>query len=54
MNLFFNTVHTGNLDKIKEMVEQGSNVNATNSAGCTALMLAGNIGRLDIVEYLNQ
>lgn len=51
---FMTVVYSGDLEKIKEMVEKGANVNARNSAGCTALMLAGNIGRPDIMEYLNQ
>ena len=51
---FFKTVHSGDFEKIKEMVEKGANVNAINTASCTVLMLAGNIGRLDIMEYLYQ
>jgi ankyrin repeat protein len=51
---FMSVVYSGDLEKIKEMVEKGANVNARNNAGCTVLMLAGNIGRLDIMEYLNQ
>ena len=41
---FLETVRSGDLEKIKEMVEKGANINAINIAGCTVLMLAGNIG----------
>lgn len=42
----------GNLEKIKYFLEQGANINATSSCGCTSLMLASKYRYLDILKYL--
>ncbi len=42
----------GNLEKFKYFVEQGANINATSSCGCTSLMLASKYRHLDILKYL--
>lgn len=42
----------GNLEKFKYFLEQGANINATSSCGCTSLMLASKYRYLDILKYL--
>ena len=45
-------VREGNLQKIKEEVEQGVNINIQDEFGDTALMWASRYGRLNIVKFL--
>ena len=45
-------VYEGNLAKVKELVENGADVNLTNKKGYTALMYASENGHTDIVEFL--
>ncbi len=45
-------IETGNLAKVKDMVKQGADVNATNVNDCTSLHIAVIANQLDIAEYL--
>ena len=42
----------GNLERIRELVEYGGNVNAKSTSGTTALMYAARNNHLSIVEFL--
>ncbi|KAG2205093.1 hypothetical protein INT47_002187 [Mucor saturninus] len=50
----FAAARAGHLDKIKEWIEQGANVNAKDNAKYTPLHEAANHGRVEVVEYLMQ
>lgn len=52
VDLLLKSAFDGNLAKIKSLIEQGTNVNAKNNKGFTALMSASAMGHLEIVEYL--
>ncbi|HRX15046.1 MAG TPA: ankyrin repeat domain-containing protein [Spirochaetota bacterium] len=50
-----NAANTGDLDKIKKMVEEdGADVNSIDRKGYSTLHHASNKGYLDIVNYLNE
>lgn len=48
----FAAARAGHLDKIKEWIEQGANVNAKDNAKYTPLHEAANHGRVEVVQYL--
>lgn len=52
VDLLLKSAFDGDLAKIKSLIGQGTNVNAKNNKGFTALMGASVAGHLEIVEYL--
>jgi hypothetical protein len=42
----------GNINKIKRLIENGVDINGTNSKGETALMLAAAYGQIDVINLL--
>lgn len=44
----------GNLQRVKDLIQGGANINMRNNAGMTALMWATATGRTDVVKYLLQ
>ena len=45
-------VYKNNIDKVREAMSLGANVNAADNTGCTPLMLAAYHGHTDIVKLL--
>jgi ankyrin repeat protein len=43
---------TGNLERVKQLVEGGTDIDETNSVGSTALLLASRRGLFEIVVFL--
>ncbi len=50
--LWFDCVADGDLDKVKEFVEGGFDVNIKGSDGITALMMASFMGQNSVASYL--
>tara|TARA_Y100001970_G_scaffold268653_1_gene360190 strand:- start:1499 stop:2251 length:753 start_codon:yes stop_codon:yes gene_type:complete len=50
--LLFSAARNGDLDKVKNALSNGADVNAKNSNGTTALIRASAYGRKEIVSYL--
>lgn len=48
----FSAAATGNLNKVRELISSGVNVNGRDSDGMTALMIASQNGYIDIVKEL--
>ena len=42
----------GNLDKVKELLDEGVDINSKSKRGRTALMMASRFGKEDVVEFL--
>ena len=51
-NTLMEAVEKGNLAKVKELVENGVDVNAIDYRGDIALIIASENGYTDIVEFL--
>jgi len=51
-NPLIEAAENGNLEKIKELVKNGADVNSISDYGDTALMLASQYGQLEVVKYL--
>jgi len=49
---FINTAREGNIEKIKESIANGVDVNLQNNEGITALRWASENGHLEVVKYL--
>ena len=49
---FLETVHSGNLQKVKQMLQQGADVEARSSKASTPLIVAASDGRHQIVKAL--
>ena len=47
-----NAAKDGDLDKVKDLIAEGVDVDSKNKGGTTALMMAARFDNLDIVEYL--
>lgn len=48
----FETIRSGELDKLRALLQGGADSNCSDEEGLTALMLAANIGKLEMVEAL--
>ena len=48
----FDAIKIGNIDKVKNALKNGANVNAKNDAGHTPLIHAINFGEYDVIELL--
>ena len=48
----FNAAQSGNLERVKELVEQGANVNAKKIDGKTVLQYAAQSNNPELVEWL--
>ena|SRR6218665_535213 len=52
MELLFNAIEKNNLAKVKELIENGVNVNDTDTYGYTALHIASSKGLIDLAFLL--
>ncbi len=52
--LWFDYIAEGNLEKVKEMVEQGFDVNTKDSDGISGTMLASFMGNNSVSSYLSR
>lgn len=50
--MFFNAVIEGNTNTVRNLVEQGGDINQTIGQGWTALHIASEQGHLELVQYL--
>jgi len=50
--MLLNACEIGDLEKVKQLLESGADVNAKNKYGWTALILASEEGHKEIVELL--
>jgi ankyrin repeat protein len=51
-NTLLREVNAGNVDGVRQLIDNGANVNGTNEVGVTPLMNASGIGNKEIVELL--
>ena len=51
-NCIFEAIREGNLEKVKELIESGADVNAKDNSGETALMWAAWYDRAEIAKIL--
>ena len=51
-NALIKAAHTGELEVVKTLIENGADVNAQSRHGITALMYAASEGNFDIIKYL--
>lgn len=51
-NELFDTVRKGNLDRVKDLIEKGADINSSDNDGNTPVHLAAKEGNLDVVKYL--
>jgi ankyrin repeat protein len=49
---FLDSVREGKIDKVKDLIEKGADINAKDNNGMTALMLASKNNRKEIVELV--
>jgi ankyrin repeat protein/formylglycine-generating enzyme required for sulfatase activity len=48
----FNAANNGDLAQVKQLIEEGADVNSVNKTGITALMRASQQGHLDVAKFL--